>query len=46
MCTLDTIHVKKRHKKRHNKALRHIIEMLSMVIKAGTRLSYTGGMEG
>ena len=29
ICTLDTIHVKKQH----NKELRHIIEMLSMVIK-------------
>ena len=29
MCTLYTIHVKKQH----NKELRHIIEMLSMVIK-------------
>ena len=28
-CTLDTIHVKKQH----NKELRHIIEMLSIVIK-------------
>jgi len=29
MCSLDTIHVKKQH----NKELRQIIEMLSMVIK-------------
>jgi len=29
ICTLDTIHVKKRH----NAELWHIIEMLSMVIK-------------
>ena len=28
ICSLDTIHVKKQH----NKELRHIIEMLSMVI--------------
>jgi len=29
ICTLDTIHVKKQH----DKELRHITEMLSMVIK-------------